>query len=33
METEVKVKGMSKLSGKGIIYVTTARVIFVSKNY
>lgn len=33
MEAEVKVKGMSKLSGKGTIYVTTARMIFVNKNY
>lgn len=33
IETQVKVKGMSKLSGKGILYVTTARMIFVNKNY
>ena len=33
MEIEVKVKKMNKLSAKGIIYITTARMIFVSKDF
>lgn len=33
MEAQVKVKGMKKLGGKGTVYLTTARMIFVNKNY
>ena len=33
MEAEVKVKGMSKLGGKGKVYLTSARLIFVNKSY
>ena len=33
MHIEVKVHGMSKLSGKGKTYLTSARLIFVHKNY
>ena len=33
MSIEVKVPNMSKLSGKGKIYLTTARMIFVNKDY
>lgn len=33
MDIEVKVPNMSKLSGKGTLYLTTARLIFVNKNF
>lgn len=33
MEAEVKVEGKSKLKGNGIVYITTARMIFVNKSY
>ena len=33
MEAEVKVKGMSKLGGKGKVYLTSARLIFVNKSF
>lgn len=33
MEAEVKVKGMKKLGGKGVVFLTTARMIFVNKDF
>ncbi len=33
MDIEVKVKGMSKLSGSGRVVLTTSRLIFIHKNY
>eukprot|EP00330_Aristerostoma_sp_ATCC50986_P000939 CAMPEP_0114587480 /NCGR_PEP_ID=MMETSP0125-20121206/10432_1 /TAXON_ID=485358 ORGANISM="Aristerostoma sp., Strain ATCC 50986" /NCGR_SAMPLE_ID=MMETSP0125 /ASSEMBLY_ACC=CAM_ASM_000245 /LENGTH=116 /DNA_ID=CAMNT_0001783417 /DNA_START=42 /DNA_END=392 /DNA_ORIENTATION=- len=33
MEIEAKVDGFSKKKGKGTLYVTTARLVFVNKNH
>ena len=33
IELECKIPTMKKLTGKGILYVTTRRMIFVNKNF